>query len=680
MVRKLWLGLALVACDGTDNLPEEEIAAVDGTSVVFAPGNLSTDFFATPFPNDLRLEDGQIRLKGLPALSEVPLLAGLVGIAEELNGHSALSVGYFHFDGPVRRVDTGEVILPGADAPVLLLNVDPSSPTQGEALPVVAHSFRSDGYLPDYVVGVSPAPGVILRPDTTYAFVIQRNFQDGNGEPLGVPLDVERLKAGASELVPDGAARQPHWTATAEALTALGGDPSQVAAATHFTTGDVVTEVHEMSEALRGQYDLSIDNLALAPERGTDHPRYCELHGEITFPQFQRGEPLFNTEGLFEMGEDGLPVEQREATVPVVITLPRQTMPEDGFPLGMYFHGSGGTSDQLVIRGPRATADGEPAMGLGPAYVLATHGIAGAGSAHPVNPERVPGASEIAYLNFSNLAAFRDTFRQGIIEQRLYIDALANLEIPADVLDGCDGIGLPEGATTYRLDEGRLVAMGQSMGGMYTNLVGAVEPRIRAVVPTGAGGHWSSFVLNTERLGEGTARTLIRGILNVEEDQLIPLHPALHVLQLGWEAAEPLVYVPRLARRPLPGHPVRPVYEPVGLGDTYFRYDVFDEMSLAYGNQQAGESVWPSMQDVLALDGLDGIQPYPVQNNVLSESGEAYTGVVVQSAGDGFSDPHVIFTQVEEIKHQYGCFFASFLQTGTATVPEGDSLDAPCGP
>ena len=56
-------------------------------------------------------------------------------------------------------------------------------------------------------------------------------------------------------------------------------------------------------------------------------------------------------------------------------------------------------------------------------------------------------------------------------------------------------------------------AQGQSMGGMYTNLISAVEPRIRAAVPTGAGGYWSHFILITplipgrrRRGGHGAAR------------------------------------------------------------------------------------------------------------------------------------------------------------------------------
>ena len=64
--------------------------------------------------------------------------------------------------------------------------------------------------------------------------------------------------------------------------------------------------------------------------------------------------------------------------------------------------------------------------------------------------------------------------------------------------------------------------------------------------------------------------------------------------------------VARLGRRPLPGAPVHHVYEPVGMGDSYFPIDVYDAAALSYGNEQAGTTVWPSMQDALTLDALAG--------------------------------------------------------------------------
>ena len=122
---------------------------------------------------------------------------------------------------------------------------------------------------------------------------------------------------------------------------------------------------------------------------------------------------------------------------------------------------------------------------------------------------------------------------------------------------------MPAGEDAYRFSPEPVMAMGQSMGGMYTNMVGAVEPRLTTLVPTGAGGFWSWFILETELLNASPLLALLLGT----DAELTFLHPVLHLLQTAWEPAEPMVYMPRLGRRPLDGHPVRDVYEPVALDD-----------------------------------------------------------------------------------------------------------------
>jgi len=350
-------------------------------------------------------------------------------------------------------------------------------------------------------------------------------------------------------------------------------------------------------------------------------------------------------------------------------------MPAGGYPLLVYFHGSGGVSAAAVDQGrsPTATADGE--KGKGPAWVVAPLGLATAASALPVNPERLPGAGETAYLNIMNLAAFRDTFRQGVLEQRMFIEALRTLAIAPAALGACNGPTLPGGATAFRFAPDRLVAQGQSMGGMYTNLIAATEPRIRAVVPTGAGGFWSYFILKTSLIPNvANSIGLLLGLARAPTF----LHPAMQLFEIQAEIIDPIAYMPRLAQRPLPGHPVRPIYQPVGKDDSYFPPVLYDAIALAYGHKQAGDVVWPTMQEALTLDGRGGLESYPVRANMRSQDGTAYTGAVIQFLGDGFYDPHAIYRQLDTVKHQYQCFFGSFLTTGTATIPAPGPLTDPC--
>ncbi len=667
--------LWLLAC--APQAPEP--VALPGLSVRMDEAAAATDFWSSPFPDDARLRDGHLVLGHLPGIQDSPLLSGLAEVAELRRGASQVPVVYLPFAGALRAAPPESVferVATAVDDDVVLVDVDAESPERGRVIPSVAATLPVDDFTPEGVLAVAPRPGFVLREHTTYAVLVRRTWGAADGSLLGVPAKL------LGRLGPVAAAGDEEawavWTDVRETVASLGVAPEAIAAAARFSTGDVPAETAAETRALQERDDASLSTPAWF-ERDVPTPNYCELHATLDVPVYQRGVPPYNTDGRFVVGADGLPEVQERLSIPVVLTIPQGEMPAQGWPLSMYFHGSGGTSDQLVIRGPAAEA-GEPEVGYGPAWVLARHGIAGVGSAHPVNPERIPGASSLAYLNFSNLAVFPFTFRQGIAEQAHLLDALLDLEIPSSALGDCQGPTLPAGASFHRFDPGSLVAMGQSMGGMYTNLIGATDPRLRAVVPTGAGGHWTRFVLETSLLGDGAAAAALRLVIGSDAVTSF-LHPALHVGQLAWEPAEPLVYVPRLARRPLVGHPVRPIYEPVGLGDSYFPPSTFDSFALAYGNWRAGDRIWPSMDDALALDGRAALPPaWPIRNNAVSDDGVPYTGVVVQSAGDGFSDPHAIFTQLADIRHQYGCFFRSFLETGVASVvaPSADD-ETPCG-
>lgn len=661
----------------TQGCGSDDPAAPAGTTTLF---ELSADFanpdqyYDFPYPADVRLDGEYAQLNGFPNPNDNTLVASLLPVAGQGKGFPVLPVAYFRFAGPIAPHASDEVIAASPGGEVILIDVDTGSPERGRLFPTVAVTPEEDPYVPANMLAAAARPGFVLHPGRRYAFVLTDALRDLQGQPVVAPASFVTLRDGGTPVGTLGERAVADYAPLWDALGLAGISPARVVSAAVFTTGDVVADTEQLTDALRAKHTVTIDALAIDPDDGADHERFCELIGTVAFPQFQQGEPPFNSEGLFEFDDDGVPILQRTETAPIVIALPKQTMPEGGFPLVMYFHGSGGVSGQVIDRGTVTEPDAQPIKGEGPAHVLAAHGFATVGSAHPVNPERLPGASDLAYLNFDNLAAFRDTFRQGVVEQRLYLDALLELEIAPEMVSACDGLELPAGETAFHFSEAPIGAMGQSMGGMYTNLIGAVEPRIKAVVPTGAGGMWSYFILETSLVG---GKTLVPILLNSSKE-LSFMHPALHLLETAWQPAEPMAYMPRLGRRPLPGHPVRPVYEPVGLDDSYFPFVLYDAIAIAYGHEQAGDEVWPSMQAALKLADLDGIIDYPVEDNLTSADDSNFTGVVVQYEGDGIYDPHSIFAQLDAVKYQYGCFFETFFATGRATVLAPAALGSGC--
>lgn len=688
----LLLSLFLISCK-TDEVVVP--ADTSTTAIVDLSADLSVPatFYSMPYPSDSRLtEGGAPDLRGFPLNESNELTPALRAAAVDHIGFPVVSVGYFAFSRALAQRDAQTVVPASADSAVLLIDVDPDSPERGTLFPTVTHVPRRDAYVNANLLEVAPRPGFVLTAGRKYAFVVTNAVLDVDGNPVKAAPAITALAHGELPAGPNAAALQtlyePLWTT----LETAGVDLDTVVSATVFTTGDVVQELADLSDALIARYTTTIDNLAVDPDDGASHPDYCELKGTMVVPQFQHGVPPFDTEGLFDNDDNGLPSRQRDETVPLTITIPNGPMPAGGYPITLYFHGSGGLSTAIADRGnwrpvtdfsvcpePRVYSwdgvDGCFTKGDGPAAVLAPQGFAMAGAALPVNPERLPGADDTAYLNFNNLTEGRDLFRQGVIEQRMFLDALTTIQIPASVVASCTGVEVGDGSVPLHFDSSHVYTMGQSMGALYVNYFSAVEGRVLAAMPSGSGGYWSHYILISPLYPN--IETLIAALLGTNA-QLTFMHPALSLFETVWEPVDPMIYMPRLARRPLPGHSPVSTYKPVAIGDSYFREATFDAMSLAFGQPQAGDIVWPSMQDALALADLDGLRSYPIADNLMSADGTAYTSAVVQYEGDGIFDPHAIYAQLETVKHQYSCFFGSHLRTGTAQIVAPAPLSAPC--
>ena len=647
--------LAMTAC--SDDAPPTDTIAFD-----LGGGD---EFFAMPFPSDLRLTvDGHIDFSRFPNKRNLPIVRDLLSSAAEHAGFPVMPIAWFRFTGIVPDHAVDRLIAADPASEALLVDIDPASDERGALYPLVAQTLPFDAFAGEGLVSVAPRPGAVLRANTRYAFVLRKAFAPGVSAP---PAFDELVRGGGDAKAK--ALYAPLWSA----LDELDIADDDLLVATVFTTGDEIAVMRARSEAVRAAHDVTIDGLALDTEHGVNHPDVCVLAGTVTMPQFQMGDAPYSTMGRFTFDANGAPISQGTLVVPIRITIPKGTMPASGWPLWQYVHGSGGASFDLVDEGFNTTPESGPMPGEGPGVVVGRRGIAAAATAMPVNPERLPGADAQAYLNFNNLAALPYTFQQGVFEQRLLLDALLELRITPAMLASC-GATLPAN-TDGRFDPATVTLGGHSMGGMYTNMIGAVEPRFGALTPFGAGGFWNLFILDTDVIENG--RSLLAGILGIEGEGLTFMHPVLGVLGVGWEVAEPGASMARLARRPLAGFPERHVYQPIGQGDRYFPETVLDAAALAYGNSEAGDKIWPGTQDALATQGLGGMLDYPVRENRMNPEHRT-TSVVVQYADGGVADGHQIYRQLPAVRYQYSCFLASYLRDGVPTVPAPAAETAAC--
>jgi hypothetical protein len=626
-VRWLLPALLLAACGPVD---PEVLDDLPGVMVVFDPDADTTDpasFYDRPFPADDRMHDGAIDLRGFPRPDGHVRSAQLIEAWKGAVGWPVVPNVYVQFEGAVRRTHPDDGVAEGAH----FLDLE-----TGERIPAVAHALPPDDYVPPGLLGLAPYPGFVLRPDTPHAAVVLRSFGDAGGTELGSPAELrEALRAEDGLLAP---------------LAPWLDDPDAVAAATVFTTRDAVAETAALVDEVRAGWQPEVLDLQLEEA----HDAYCELRGTITLPQFQRGEPPFDADGLFA---DGPLTELRTDVVPVTVAVPRQAAPTGGFPVAYYAHGTSGSSREVVDRGPVTEPDGERAEGEGPALVLAERGFVAVGMAQLLVEERLGEAISRPYLNLSNLAAYRDTWRQGILDVSLLLEALTRLTIDAAALEAC-----AVGADPVELRDDAVFLLGQSAGAHLVTEVGAIEPRARALAPTGAGGYWPLLMAGGSRVGGPPE---VAAVLLGTQEEISILHPGFALLEGAWEPADPLVYAPRLSVRPLRGEP-RDLFLPFGLDDGYFPEPIFDAMAVAYGLDRAGEALWTSMDDSLGLAGRELDLPYPVAGN------RDWTGVAVQWDGLGLIDTHGVFMQQPGLRHQWGCFLRTAAD-GEATVvaPDG---------
>ncbi|MDI3285627.1 hypothetical protein [Polyangium sp. 15x6] len=633
-------------------------------------------FFGAPFPSDARLTaSGAADLSTFPNPSNNGIAAQMIDLAGDVRGFGTTTAVYFGLDGPL---PAGELVTPleslAPNAPALLIGVSASAPDYLRRYPISAHFLEDGGpYGAPNLLALLPVQGVPLRPNTTYAAVVRTSLPDRDGAPLGVSPAMAELRAGKA---PAGMSEQTlaTYTNALAALAEAGIPADQIAALTVFTTATPIDDYARVAEAMLAE-PLPAPTAPFVRNELFDE--YCVYETTIGLPVYQSGEPPYtSTGGNWAFDTAGNPMLQRYEEANFVVTVPRRPMPPAGYPIVLFSRTGAGGERPLVDRGVRAEPGG-PALepGTGPALTFARAGFAGASADGPHGGLRnkTGGDEQFLVFNVGNPVALRDNIRQSAAELGLLAHVLGAIEI--DVAD-CPGADAAGGKA--RFDTDTLALMGHSMGASIVPLTAAFEPRVRALLLSGAG---ASFLANIVHKQKPLAtRPLAESLVGISGTgyTLTEIDPLLNLLQWAGEPADVQPYASRILREN--EGPPRHVLMMQGIVDHYILPPIANPMSLSLGLDLAGPpldashpelAVYSPLSALLSLNGRSEIS-LPASGNI-----DGATAVVVQHPEDGVEDGHEVVFQTEPPKHQMQCFLESFAK-GTPRVPTAAPVSAAC--
>lgn len=594
-------------------------------------------FYALPFPNDVRIGD-----HGVIDLADYPRPNQIIGeyvdaIMVNQRGFSINGAIFARFTAPVdvsSLPEPGPSLDPGAS--VYLVDVDPDSPDRGQHTPL---RFRFEHYAGETIgtdwLAALPYPGFPLREETTYALVITDRVRATDGTPVTAAGDFAAIAGTEPPADPDLARAQAIYQPLWDWLDEPGGDErADVISAAVFTTQDATALLRDVREVVFGLEPPR--PRAVEWVRATDE--YDWYNGLYDAPNFQRGEPPYRlaSDGgdIQRDAETGEPIIQRWEEMRFSFTVPRGEMPENGWPVVLYAHGTGGSWHTYRSNGT--------------ARFLAEQGIACIGIDQVLHGPRVPpGTSpEIAFFNFQNPLAARDNTLQGAIDNF----QLLRLALAFDYTERHPG------GRTIRFDPERIYFFGHSQGGLTGPPFLAHEPLIKGAVLSGAGGLlYLSMILKTEPLDvAGIVAAFIR------DYPLDEFNPVLALLQGYMDRSDPVSYGPLLSRRPLDGVPAKPIFQSEGFTDRYTPVPSIEALAVSIG----GNQVSPVIDEIegFALRGRPALDA-PVSGNL-----DGITAVLLQYNEASGSDGHFVVFDIPAARTQSIQFLSTLAQTGAATV------------
>lgn len=643
MVILVSLSAVVIACDSESTSTASQEAEIAGETAAGEPSQntgvqalfeispiiYETGLGMVPFPHDLyRDENGFLKLDGFPNQSGV--LAKLVDELESSNQGFGTTSGFFvsfsdQIDLESLPSDGGESIRD--DALLSLVDIDPNSPELGRRWPIYWKYFTEESrFLPPHTLSIRLLEGIALRPQTKYALIISAELANPSSQMTQM---LDQAEPSDSEL-----ARV--WNLYAPLRTWLDNLAEQapaIAVASVFTTQDPVSELFEMRDYVHSLPAPSARELdSLGVQRGIVN--YEIFVGRYNAPRFQEGEIPYKIEGggiVFD--EEGKPVIQGEEDLRFSLSVPEGDMPEGGWPIVLYAHGTGGNYQSFYRQ--------EVALSL------AKKGIAVISIDQIHHGERDAGLCDggvdysqcvsLLFFNFLVPRAGRDNVRQSAIDYVSLLRLVQGLEIPANVSN------LEQAS---RFNPNKIMFMGHSQGGLNGSLFLAIEPQVLGGVLSGAG---SNIAISLEQKTKPfDVNQLVKLALGFSADQILDRwDPSLSLLQSYIEPGDCSNFARFWFHQPPEGYTPKSILMTIGLRDEYTPPDTNFALAVA-GRLPLVE---PITQPIAALEflGINDAGIPPISANV--SDGNATAGLT-QYANEG----HFLIFDLPSAKERYSKF------------------------
>lgn len=662
--------------------------------------NENSAFFDQGFPTDLRLKaDGHINMANTPQSANITVQNYRKTVEKNDSGFAPQMPLYIRFAGDISASDISlsqdPISYAHSHANIQLIDVDKNSSERGKRFPVtVSYREKGDEYRPDGLLQVLPV-GQYLKEKTTYALIVKRSISPDHQNKLVINPVLNALLKDQNPRKSDNKISEEMankaevvYQPLVDQIKKEGIDANSIIGATVWTTGEPGKKLQDLVNSVIG-WQTPTANTELELIKETDD--FCILQSNWTAPGLQKGNLPYAMPwegGEIHYDEQGEPIVQYTRNSPFIITLPKMTMPANGFPMMFYHHGTGGLATQVFERG-YSNKDGLTPAGS-PAEIAAIRGWAASGMGGHLggdHKELVPlydflgdvlnlDLLSITAYNSINIKAMRDNYLQMVAERTLFRRLVNDLSIDESL---CPSASTDHGQ--FFFDTNMQAVNGQSLGAMTAAGSAATDPMgYQALIISGAGSYDLGLVMHLAKLpGQQPMGNILEpvlfftGINDIVDD---PFHPVWAISNLALAPADFTYNAARWQRGESNQIPAPHTLIVQGHFDDWVTNPSQISLLRALETDFVGQKLNVPIQDQLLPSLI--IAGNELSNAPMSDNRNGRTVAVVRYDEDGILSGHNVMFQYNEPKHQVGCFLQDTAAFMTPAVIKGLSIQSDC--